>query len=115
MANASYIASEITITRQEGDTGSVIFTVPEVIDLPTFTVVKFHVFRSGVTFIHKELDDSSGDLTVVDQVITIDLWEEDTQGYKGTNRWELEISGNPDDEIITIGKGEFIIVKERIL
>lgn len=115
MAKQSYIATEIALTRQEGDTGSIVLIVPDVIDLSTFTVVKFCVFRSGVAFIYKELDDSSGDLTVDGQTITVVLNEEDTQGYKGTNYWECEISGNPDEEIITIGKGEFIVLRERIV
>lgn len=115
MTIQSYIATEITITRQEGDTGSVVMIVPDAIDLSAFTVVKFCVFRSGVMIIDKELNDSSGDLTVSDQTITVILNEEDTQGYKGTNYWECEISGNPNEEIITIGKGEFIVLRERIV
>lgn len=115
MTKNSYIATEISITRQEGDTGSIIFTVPAIIDLPEFTVVKFYVFRSGTAVITKELGDSSGTLNVAGQTITIDLESDDTKGYKGTNKWELEISGNPDGEIITIGKGDFVVIKEQIL
>jgi hypothetical protein len=111
----SYLATEITITRQAGDTGSIVFTVPVLIDLPDFTEVKFQVFKGGITIIDKRLTDSVAELTVSGQTITIELWEDDTQGYVGTGKWECEISGNPDDEIITIGKGDFVIVKERIL
>ncbi len=115
MATNSYIAYDISITRQEGDTGSIVITVPDIISLADFTVIKFHVFRSGSTIISKELGDSSGTLNVAGQVITINLEPDDTKGYKGTNRWELEISGNPDNEVITIGKGDLIIIKERIV
>jgi hypothetical protein len=111
----SYLATEITITRQAGDTGSIVFNVPVLIDLDTFTEVIFQVVKGGVTIIDKRLTDSVAELTVSGQTITIELWEDDTQGHRGTGRWECEISGNSADEIITIGKGDFVIVKEIIV
>ena len=114
MATNSYLCSEFTLTRQEGDTGSIVIELPVLITLSEFTEVIFQAFRGGVAFIDKRLSNSTSELTVVGQQIIVELTPADTVGYKGTNKYECQISGNPAGEVITIVKGDLVIVKEYI-
>jgi len=112
---ATYLyGSLITITRQEGDTADLVFTVPDSLSMTPFTEVKFQLNKgltgSTMRWIKKL---SLAEMTVALQVITIPLNAADTTGYSGNNNWELEVS-NATPTIITIGKGTFVITKEII-
>lgn len=106
---ATYIAgSDITITRQEGDTADLQIFVPSVIDISTFDI-HFSVFTyAGTLLFKKELTDWVKD----GQLITANITEGDTVAAAGNHRWELEIS-NPTN-IYTIGRGNFVIKKQLI-
>jgi len=108
------ISSEITITRQEGDTADIVFTGPgaSVIDFTNYTEVTFAVKTNGQTAVF-EKSISEGTISKNEQVITIPLLSADTKGKAGTHRWEMQIS-NATPEIITIGKGRFVITSEII-
>jgi len=112
---ATYLIKEdIDITRQEGDTADIEFTVPAMLDLVSYPIVKFQTKKKyGGTII---LDKTVGSgLAVAGQVVTVTLDSVDTKGVnRGTFKWELEIS-NTTPEIITIGRGTFDVVKELIL
>jgi hypothetical protein len=105
------ISSEIQLIRQEGDTSDIVFVVPDVLSLTTFTEIKFSVFRNSSVIIEKLLSD--GSISVLSQTITIDLLPDDTKGYSGDYKWELEIS-NLTPTIITIGRGMFTLIAEQI-
>lgn len=100
------IAKEITITRKEGDKSDVVFTVPEIIDLADKTV-RFGIFRQDGSEVHVPLPEN---IAKSGQVITIDFPADAFLGQEGTHVWELEVSAN--DSPITIGKGDFKILKE---
>lgn len=106
------IGSEINISRQEGDTADIVFTVPSILNLDLFTEVKFQVKNATKTIFSKSLTDNN--LTVLSQTITIPLAVADTANKTGTHRWELEIS-NDTPEVITIAKGNFTIIKQSIV
>lgn len=107
----SYIVTkEITIRRQEGDTGSVVFVIPDIIDLDLYTEIKFKVSNSGSLIFIKLLSDNS--ISVENQTVTIPLLAVDTKLKSGNHFWELELSN--DTEITTIGRGVFVIIKELI-
>jgi len=99
------ISAEKTITRQEGDDADIVMIIPAEFDMTDATVM-FQVFSGGVAFIEKTP-------TPVLQVITVTLDAVDTKGYKGTKRWELQVT--KAGKITTLGKGDFVIVKELIV
>jgi 2-keto-4-pentenoate hydratase/2-oxohepta-3-ene-1,7-dioic acid hydratase in catechol pathway len=100
------IANEIDITRQEGDTADIVFTVPETLSITGATAI-FQVTDAKGNIIMTKTP------TPVGQVITVPLAPTDTKGYYGSKLWELQITKS--GSIYTIGKGNFIIVKERIV
>lgn len=105
------IDREIAITRQEADTADVVFTVPDLLDMSRFSEVRFQVansMRSNV--LKKSL--TEGSLSLQGQVITVPLQSADTKGKSGKFKWELEISNAT--EVITIGRGDFIVVPQQI-
>lgn len=99
------INSEKTITRQEGDDADIVITVP----------VAFSLTGATVIF---QVEDAKGNIiftktpTPVGQVITITLDAVDTKGHYGNRRWELQVTKS--GKITTIGRGDFIIVREMI-
>jgi hypothetical protein len=104
------VKKEIAITRQEGDTADVVFTVPDVLDLALYNV-RYHVLDNNRRYVfHK--DTGEGTIQKDGQVITIPLLSEDTKEKTGTHRWEMELHNA--DEVITIGKGIFVIIPELI-
>lgn len=100
------IANEIDITRQEGDTADIVFTVPVSMSLSGATVIFQVLDNKGNVLIEKTP-------TPAGQNITVLLEPTDTKGHYGNKRWELEITKTGN--IYTIGKGDFIIVKEQIV
>lgn len=110
--SAHLITEKLTIKRQEGDHPATIrIIVPALIDMSTFTEVKFGVYTSSGTLLFlKSL--SNGDIVVSDQNIDISLGASDTTGNAGKHVWECEISKT--GECITIGEGSFIIKKQLI-
>lgn len=100
------IKQEKQITRQEGDTADVVFTLPEFID-PNDYEIKFSVFSNvsqGTLMFSK-----SEEITIEDQKITVPILPEDTLSQEGDKYWELSISKESAKH--TIGKGKFKIVK----
>jgi len=103
---ASYlITQEITITRQEGDTADIEFTVPDVLDITNATVI-FQIRNAKNTILYNAAP------VPVAQDITVPLLPATTKGYSGRHRWELQV--NISGAIITIGKGDFVILPEQI-
>ena len=103
------IGKEIKITRQAGDAASVQITVPNVLSMTGYTA-RFQVRNNA----GRVLIDKSGDaLTIVSQVIYIPLLPEDTKNRDGVHRWKLQVSNINGP--ITIGRGDFQIIKEMIV
>jgi len=114
----SYLADETDITRQEGDTGSIVFTISsDLLDLTVYSTVKFQVRREEDVerTMALVIDKSTGSgITISSQTVTVSLDASDTSEKSGSGyRWEIQFSGN--SEIITAGKGKFIIEPELIL
>lgn len=99
------ISSEKTITRQEGDDADIVMTIPD----------EFSMTGATVIF---QVEDSKGNViftkepTPALQVITITIDAADTKGKYGNRRWELQVT--KAGKITTLGRGDFIIVKEMI-
>jgi hypothetical protein len=108
------IKAEKTITRQEGDTADIVLVVPVALDMDLYPDVIFWVVDTeGTKIMEKNSMDSDPAITVTDQTITIPITISDTTGHPGEFRWELQI-GNDTPEVITIGRGDFIIVEQII-
>jgi len=110
------IKTEKTITRQEGDTAGIsilVPTPPNGIDLDTYDATFVVVNSDGVEIIRKESFSSVPGITITDQTIDIPLYVDDTTTYAGEHRWELQLS-NATPEVITIGRGDFIIIAQII-
>ena len=104
-----YITTPITIQHQAGDTGDIVIQVPAAISLIGKTL-RFAVLKSSTILFEK----TQPDLTVVGQVITIPLEEADTNGLYGTFHWELELMNSGETQIITLGQGDFVIIRTYI-
>lgn len=128
MVDTYLIEKELLITRQEGDTASIVFSMlfETGIDLTDYTV-KFQVFKRDVVVIDKTTADntiqvedimSADSVPVVEgQSIIIPLAASDTEGKSGVYSFEMEISKNVGvvgESIITIGEGGFTVVKQKI-
>jgi hypothetical protein len=104
------IKREITITRQEGDTADVVIVVPDVIDMGNYEAHFSVKDNSRRTVMNKET--GNGTAYVSGQTITIPLAATDTKNKPGKHRWELQLTN--ETEVITIGRGNFVIVNEII-
>jgi hypothetical protein len=103
------IKAQITITRQEGDTADIVITVPALLSMTGYEA-QFKVYNTaGQAVLSKA---SPATITVDGQIITIPLLAADTKGKPGTHKWELQIAKT--GSVITIGKGQFVIVSELI-
>jgi uncharacterized protein YjbK len=102
------ITAEIEIERQEGDTGSIVLTVPAVLDPSDYTITFSVKERKGTTIFTK----TDTDWIRASQQITCYLAAVDTKGYAGNHEWELQFTSST--EIITVGRGCFKIIKEVI-
>jgi hypothetical protein len=103
------IGKEIAITRQEGDVADIVVTVPDILSMDGKTA-RFQVRDAGNRMIINK--DQTG-IDIDGQIITIELQPADTSKKSGKYRWELEVAD--DDGPITIGRGNFDIVKTMIL
>lgn len=106
--NSYVITERVTVTRQEGNTGSLGFIVPAVLNPALFTI-KLQVWtatnKSAILF-------EKTSWTVTGQTITTPMAAVDTKGYAGTHKWEMQFTSLT--EVITVGKGDFVIIKELI-
>lgn len=107
------VAREFPIVRQEGDNADIIFTVPIELSLAGTVTAKFQVKTTDSRLIFSK--DTTEGITIDGQDITVELLPVDTKGKSGQFRWELEITKEATYGIVTIGKGNFKIVKEIIL
>ena len=103
------IKSEITITRQEGDVADVTITVPSVLDMTNRTP-RFQVRDAAGK---RLIDKTVPDVVVTEQVIFVPLLPADTAGKPGKHRWELEVTDTNGP--VTIGRGDFNVVKQLIV
>lgn len=103
------ITEEISIKRQEGDTGRIEIILPGIID-PAAKTFHFQVKDASGDIIMQK-DDT--DFTVNGQNIFFDLIASDTVEKAGSYRWELEMRSQA--EISTLARGNFYIVKEIIV
>ena len=103
------IENQFPITRQQGDISDVVFVLQNTLPLTGMTV-KFQVRNSRGDLLLDKV--SPTNITVVGQQITIPLLKVDTETLKGTLTWECEIT--KEGTRITIGQGEFIVVKTYI-
>ena len=117
MANSYTISEEYDITREEGATGSIVFSIAsDVLDLGVYSTVRFQVRneedidRTLTPTISKTTD--SG-ITVSGQTVTVALAVSDTADKYGSDyRWEIQFEGN--DEVIPLMRGDFKIIKKVI-
>lgn len=110
--HAYLIKSEKTITRQEGDCPApIVMIVPDVVDMLNYNV-KFEVHNSSMRRIISKSTEA-GTVTVDGQTITIPLTEADTKGRPGKHKWEIQFYNNTP-EIITAGRGPFVVTNENI-
>lgn len=106
------VKTEILITVQEGDTPAPVeFIVPDILDMSTYHI-RFKVFGTNRQTIFTKTDEDSS-ITVTGQLISIPMLVSDTTGKSDTHRWEAELYNNTP-EIITIGRGPFVIKGQNI-
>lgn len=106
---ATYLISrEIAIVRQEGDAADIAVTVPAELSM-TGKTARFQVRDSG----NRVIINKDDEIAIVGQAITIVLAPDDTARHAGNHRWELEVSDANGP--ITIGRGNFTIVKQLIV
>ena len=104
------IKRELTITRQEGDTADVVIVAPDVLDMDLYDV-QFKVVDSSRRPVMNKTT-AGGTITKDGQTITIPLLTADTKNKAGKHSWEMQIT--TETEVITIGRGPFIIISETI-
>lgn len=109
MPTDRYITTPITIQHQAGDTGDIVITVPAAISLAGKTL-RFAVLKGTNTIFEK----TQPDLTVSVQDVIIPMLEADTNGLYGTYHWELELMNSNATQVITLGQGDFIIIRTYI-
>lgn len=107
------IGREIPITRQEGDNADIVIQVPVELSLAGDVSLRFQVTDKKDTYVVFEKNIGNG-ATIAGQVITIILLPEDTTGFNGVFKWELEVTKASDYGIVTIGRGDFKIIKQII-
>ena len=108
MGQSYIVKTKYKITRQAGDTGEIVFIVPEAISLTTMDVLFQVRDDRGKLLFEKKTEDS--EITIIDQEITILLENEDTALKHGEYNWELELHNTT--EVSTIAKGQFILIEE---
>lgn len=105
------IKKKKTITRQIGDLADVVLVVPALLPM-TGKVARFQIWDIDHTVVElsKNSYESSGDIDITDQIITVPLLPNDTKNLsEGLHLWELEVA--TENQInatpITIGQGNF--------
>lgn len=104
------IKKEYDITRQEGDTADVVIIVPDILDMQDYQAQFAVKSNMGETIFDKKT--AEGTATKTGQTITVPIAPADTKGKPGKYRWELQVT--KINEVITIGRGVFLIVRELI-
>jgi hypothetical protein len=107
-AQSYIVRTRKTITRQAGDSGSIEVIVPETLSLSGWSVY-FEVTDAKLVPIFTK-DSEEDTIAIEDQTIYVLLSREDTSELEGVYNWEMEIYKG--DDTITIGKGQYIIIKE---
>ena len=102
------IVEEIAITRKEGNSGNIVFEIPEEIDISHRTVLFKVKNRNGEDILVK----SGAQWYKSDQVISTGLYPADTAGLAGKHRWVLAVQDS--NTFYEIGKGDFIITPSLI-
>lgn len=106
----SYIVrTRNTITRQAGDTGSIQLVVPAELSITNYDVYFEVVDNKGESVFTRDTEEAT--IEKDGQNIYVLLDEENTSGLSGVYEWEMELYS--DTETITIGKGQFVIIKEN--
>jgi hypothetical protein len=104
----SYIVKkQITIRRQMGDTGDIVFNVPIILPI-TSREVSFTV-KDSRGYLVFDKNTQNGSILKSAQTIAIALVVADTLNHSGSHHWELKLTA--PSEVITIGKGIFDILK----
>jgi len=109
---ATYIiGEEIHIRRQAGDNADLEVIVPNQLPITGADVTFKLRDPDGVTLFTK----TTTDCTIIQQTITIPFLPSDTRGRAGKHRWELQLQKPTDYGTVTIGRGDFNIIKEEIV
>jgi hypothetical protein len=106
------IKKEYKITRQEGDDCDVVLVLPSILPININTNYTFTVtgsIQSSNKVLFKKLN---ANMTISGLNITIPINAADTKNKVGISRWEFQIETN--GKIITVGRGDFEIIKEII-
>lgn len=104
----SYIVKkQVTIRRQMGDTGDIVFNVPIILPLAGREVSFTAKDSRGDRVFDKNT--LNGSILISGQTINIGLIVSDTINHAGSHHWELKLTA--PSEVITIGKGIFDILK----
>ncbi len=108
MANSYLIKRPFKLTRQEANTGSVVFILPDEIPMAGKTATFVVVSKKGEQVFKKVF----ADMTLSGQTLTVPLLPADTRNWQGVHLWELKLYGGGDE--ITAGEGEFEITNKLI-
>lgn len=103
------VAKKINISRQEGDTADVEMIIPDGFDMTAYSGL-FQVYNSHRDCIITKTTAGNGGITIDGQKILVKLDEKDTDGFGGTHSWFYRIL--KEGVRLTIGKGQFIIIRE---
>lgn len=108
---ASYKVKErLKITRQAGNDCDVVINVPDVFQVAG-TTFKFGVFEKIQP--HRMVFEKSGaDIVATGQRLVVPIAKADTLNKHGLHEWELEATKDGKD--ITIGFGDFELIKTRL-
>lgn len=110
MSDSYIVRKKAKIRRQEGDTGSIVFTVPDGLSLSGKAALFQVRDSSGTSIFRKSTLDSS--IIIALQVITVNLDGTEGLGCDGLHNWGLKISDASNT--ITIGKGPYEIIKQIV-
>jgi hypothetical protein len=107
---ATYLPGKpFKITRHEGDTADIVFTVTSSINLAGMDVL-FQVRNAYNDLVFSKSSAAGGGMVVDGQVVRVSLLPVDTTGFPGTHKWELQVSSSI--RVQTLVNGPFIINKE---
>lgn len=116
---STWLAQNVTLNRQEGDDSDIVLDIDPIIDLSA-AEIKLQVWTNPVDAdVERELifekdNDVIGGIEVDEQIITVTIIPEDTKGFSGVQKWELQIKDDLLYGTKTIAKGKFNIISELI-
>lgn len=110
MSRTFIISQDTDLTLQQGDTGSIQFTIDSKLNLSTLVnpVILFQVFRGSTLAFEKK----DADWTISAQDISAELAAADTQNLYGGYSWGLRITH--EGGIHTVGKGSLQINRKPL-